>query len=942
MYMTHLKNQSIKDHVKSNVQKLSVPEVYKALGTDVKGLTKFEAEERAKKYGKNTLPKEKKKTFILKFVANFTHLMAVLLWIGGFVSFIAEMPQLGIAIWMVNIINGLFSFWQEFRAEKATEALQHLLPDYSRILRDGEEQRILAEELVPGDIMLLSEGDRISADGRLVEANDLRVNQSTLTGESHSIHKVRDAVIRNDISWLEQSNLVFAGTSIAEGDGIAVVFSTGMNTEFGKIAGLTQRLEEESSPLQKEMGHLTKTVSMMAVSIGLILFIIAVTLVHMEIDRSFIFAMGMIVAFIPEGLLPTVTLSLAMGVQRMANRNALIKRLSSVETLGCTQVICTDKTGTLTKNEMTVNNLWVGGKNYDVTGIGYDTSNGGIYYGHDRILKDNENVNQLLTAASLCCNAHLVPPSGETSSWTVLGDPTEAALLVLAKKGGINLDELKEHIPRVQELTFDSVRKRMSTIHEIFESPNINRIVFVKGAPKEVIDVCSSIYENGQKKVMDKDAYGRIITANDEYASRGLRVLAVAMKNLSCEMSIEDSVNSYTIDNIEKELTFLGLIAMEDPPRPEVAGAVEKCRQSGIRIIMITGDYGLTAESIARNIGIIKSKNPRIVTGVELEKMEQKELKKALSDEVILARMAPEHKLRVVSTLQEMGKVVAVTGDGVNDSPALKKADIGVAMGSSGTDVAKEAADMILTDDNFASIVNAIEEGRAVYNNIRKFIVYIFNSNMAEAVPVILYLLSKGTIPLPLVIMQVLAIDLGTDMIPAIGLGSEKPEAGIMDSPPRSRKESLLNRKLIKRALLWYGIIESLLAMFAYLFLNWMNGWPSVPLANSGRIYSMATTMTLAAIVCSQVGVVFACRTEIISVFKIGFFSNKIVLIGIAVELVLLNILIYVPIFHGLFNTEPIAIREWIFLSLCPPIIIFIDEIRKWLLRLHEKKRSLI
>ncbi|WP_010238388.1 cation-translocating P-type ATPase [Clostridium arbusti] len=941
--MDHLEEQTIKSDVKNNIQKLTVSEVYKALVTDTKGLTQSEAEARIKQFGKNTLPEKKKKSFIWKFLANFTHLMAILLWVGGIASFIAKMPELGIAIWMVNVINGLFSFWQEFRAEKATEALRQLIPDYARVLRNGEEQKILAEELVPGDIMMLSEGDRISADARLVEASDIRINQSTLTGESRSIHKVKDVVLRDDISRLEQSNLVFAGTSVAEGSGKAIIFSIGTDTEFGKIAGLTQMLKEESSPLQKEMGRLTRTVSIMAVSIGVFLFIIATMVVGLDINRGFIFAMGMIVAFIPEGLLPTVTLSLAMGVQRMAKRNALIKRLSSVETLGCTQVICTDKTGTLTKNEMTVSNIWIAGRNYSVTGIGYDASSGNIQNGDDTVSQEDQDIKQLLTTASLCCNAHLVPPNEDTSRWTVLGDPTEAALVVLAKKGGLNLETMKEQIPRFKELPFDSVRKRMSTIHEITDSTNTNiRIAFIKGAPKEVLDTCTSIRENGQEKVMDENIRGKIMAVNDEYASKGLRVLAVAVRKLSDEMFIKDDINSYTIDRVEKELTFLGLIAMEDPPRSEIPEAVEKCRQSGIRIIMITGDYGLTAESIARNIGIIQSENPRIVTGVEMEKMNQEELKKALSNEVILARMAPAQKLRVVSTLQEMGNVVAVTGDGVNDSPALKKADIGVAMGLSGTDVAKEAADMILTDDNFASIVNAIEEGRAVYNNIRKFIVYIFNSNMAEAIPVIIYLLSRGAIPLPLIIMQVLAIDLGTDMLPAIGLGSEKPEEGIMDSPPRSRKEPLLNRKLVKKALLWYGVIESFLAMTAYFFLNWLYGWPGVALANSGTVYRMATTMTLAAIVCAQVGVVFACRTEVVSVFKIGFLSNRIVLAGIVAELALLNILIYTPFLQNLFNTAPIGLREWAFLTLCGPIIFLVDEVRKWFLRSHEKGKHSI
>ncbi|MGL5512088.1 MAG: cation-translocating P-type ATPase [Sporomusa sp.] len=433
-----------------------------------------------------------------------------------------------------------------------------------------------------------------------------------------------------------------------------------------------------------------------------------------------------------------------------------------------------------------------------------------------------------------------------------------------------------------------------------------------------------------------------IMAINDEYARNGLRVLAIATRGITPDDGIPTSLGAYTPEIIEQNLTFLGLIAMVDPPRPEVAKAVTKCHNAGIRIIMITGDYGLTAESIARRIGIIKGNHPRIVTGIELEKMSSEELKQALSDEVIFARVAPEQKLQVVNALQDMKHIVAVTGDGVNDSPALKKADIGVAMGISGTDVAKEAADMILTDDNFASIINAIEEGRAVYNNIRKFVLYIFNSNMAAAVPMVLYLFSRGTIPLPLTIMQVLAIDLGTDMVPAMGLGVEKPEAGIMNVPPRSQKESLLSRQLILKAFCWYGLLEAVFGTAAYFFLNYLHGWPDIPLASSGMAYQMATAMTFAAIVMAQVGAVFGCRTERISIFKVGLLSNKLILIGIAVEFVLLGLLVYLPIpfLHDLFNTAPLGWQAWAFLIIIPPAMLLVDEFRKWILRKWDWKKS--
>jgi magnesium-transporting ATPase (P-type) len=918
-----------------NIQKLSAEEVYAALKTGAQGLKPDQAAERLKEHGKNVLREKKGRPLILRFLENFTHLMALLLWAGGIVGFIAQMPQLAIAIWLVNIINGLFSFWQEFRAEKATDALKQLLPAYARVVRGGEEQRILAEDLTMGDILLLSEGDRISADCRLVDDSDLRVNQSTLTGESNPVHKGRDAVLRDDLTRAEQPNMVFAGTTVSAGTGRAVVYATGMDTEFGKIAGLTQTVKEEPSPLQKELARVTKIVSVMAVSIGVFFFVAAVLVAGADLAESFIFAMGMIIAFVPEGLLPTVTLSLAMGVQRMAKRNALIKRLSAVETLGCTTVICTDKTGTLTQNEMTVSNVWMADRKFDVTGVGY-SSEGRIEDAGKPADPRDEGLRMLLSSAGLCNNARLIPPGEETSRWTVLGDPTEAALLVLAQKGGLDLAELSQAAPRLRELPFDSGRKRMSTIHPF---KGAEQVAYVKGAPKEILELCSNIYKNGQEMPIDDSMRQKAMEANDEYARGGLRVLAIALRRMPRE-GMPAGLSGYTPELVEREMTFLGLVAMADPPRPEVAEAVGKCHRAGIRIIMITGDYGLTAESIARRIGIVSGERPRIVTGLELSQMDEPALQEALKGEVIFARVAPEQKLQVVSALQDMGQVVAVTGDGVNDSPALKKADIGVAMGITGTDVAKEAADMILTDDNFASIVGAVEEGRAVYNNLRRFATYIFNSNVPEAVPFIFYLFSRGAIPLPLTIMQVLAIDLGTDMVPAIALGAELPEAGIMDAPPRSQKEPLLSRKLLVRAMLWYGVLESIVCMLAYYFANAVHGWPGVPLADSGVIYRVATTMTLGAIVACQIGVVFNCRTDRTSVFKIGFFSNKLVLVGIAVELTLLSLLMYLPFLHDLFNTAPLGLREWGFLLIWPFVIFLIDESRKAIIRMRARHAS--
>jgi Ca2+-transporting ATPase len=935
-----------------SMPRVPVPDVYGLLDSSPQGLSETQVNERLQRYGPNVIREVKGKPLWLRFLANFTHVMALLLWVGGIVGFLAQLPQLGVAIWMVNVINGVFSFWQEFKAEKATEALRQLLSPTARVFRNGKEQRIPAEEIVRGDLLLLAEGDRIAADGRLVEAAELRADQSTLTGESQPVRKMSDAVLRTDLTHTEMPNLVFAGTIVAAGTGKAIVFATGMDSEFGKIAHLTQSLGEELSPLQKEMGRVTRAVTILATSIGVFFFVMGILVAGVNLVDSFIFAMGMIVAFVPEGMLPTVTLSLAMGVQRMSHRHALIKRLSAVETLGSTTVICTDKTGTLTQNEMTTRYLWLSGRQLEVTGIGY-APEGQIRDGNRPVdATSDRGLGQLIVAAGLCNNSRLVPAEEDSDAgrWTALGDPTEAALRVVAPKGGIDLEAEARRQPRLRELPFESRRKRMSTIHQVQDSAladrglqgsaNQGRVAYVKGAPKEVLALCTRILWNGQVEPMNGKRQAEIVAANDDYARNGLRVLAVAMRVLPDADARSGSLGDYTFEIVEQDLTFLGLAAMMDPPRPEVSTAVEKCHRAGIRIIMITGDYGLTAESVARRIGIVRGSAPKIIIGADLDAMSDEDLQQALGKEVVFARVAPEHKLRVVSALKDMGQIVAVTGDGVNDAPALKKADIGVAMGIAGTDVAKEAADMILTDDNFASIVNAVEEGRAVYNNIRKFAVYVFNSNMAEAVPFVAFLFSGGRIPLPLAVMQVLAIDLGTDMVPAIGLGAELPEAGVMDVGPRSQKEPLLTGRLLARALLWYGIIESVASMSAYFFFNMQHGWPQVPLAGQGLLYRMATTVTLAGVVATQIGAVFACRTDRTSIFKIGFRSNRLVLVGIAVELSLLALLVYVPFLQAVFNTGPIGLREWAYAFAWTPVILALDEVRKALLRWRERKQE--
>lgn len=942
-----------------------VSAVYETLDSRPQGLTQAEVAARLQRYGRNMICKVAVTSLVLKCLSNFTHLMALLLWVGGLIAFFARMPELGTAIWMVNVINGIFSFWQEYKAEKATEALQRLLPTYARVLRDGQEQRILAEELVPGDVMLLAEGDHISADGRLVQEAELRVDQSTLTGESHAVRKTAEAVLRLDLTRAELPNLVFAGTSVAAGTGTAVVFAVGMESEFGKIAYLTQSIGEDFSPLQQELTRITKVVTAIAVSVGLVFFALATILAEVTAAEGFIFAIGMIVAFVPEGMLPTVTLALAMGTQRMARRHALIKRLSAVETLGCTTMICTDKTGTLTQNEMTVRELWVAGRRLTVTGVGYAPEGQILEDERPLVNPADGDLRQLLVAAGLCNDARVLPPNSESDQWTVLGDPTEAALRVVAGKGGVDLDAEARRTPRARELPFDSRRKRMATIHQLpvgspqflVAGPSASeqdftassqlatgywqlRTVFVKGAPKEVLALCTHVRRNGQDHPLDDIQRTQILTANDEYARKGLRVLAVA------QGIPPECLTVYTPETVERDLTFLGLMAMMDPPRAEVAEAVEKCHRAGIRVIMMTGDYGLTAESIARRIGIIRGMQPRLLTGADLGGMSDDVLGETLrttllsGGEIIFARVAPEHKLRVVTALQKLGHIVAVTGDGVNDAPALKKADIGVAMGIAGTDVAKEAADMILTDDNFASIVNAVEEGRTVYANIKKFITYIFTSNTPEAVPFILFAFSGGRIPLALNIMQILFIDLGTDIVPALALGAEPPEPGVMERPPRDLQAHVITRSLLLRAYLWLGMVQSTAAMAAFYFTYWMHGywgqWLDLP--TSGPLYQTATAMTLGSVVATQIGNLFAQRTEQTSVFRIGLFSNRLIWVGIVTELTLMLLVIYVPFLQRLFGTAAFSLQHWLFLFAWAPSLLLADEARKAFAR---SKRSM-
>lgn len=918
----------------SPIYGLRVSEVFQAYETSINGLTTAQAEERLSLYGKNLLTEEKPTPKFPRIIRQISHPMAILLWVSGFIAFLVSQPILGIVIWTLVIVNAGFSFWQDYRTEKAIASLKDILPETARVIRNGKEERIFASELVPGDLLILSEGDNIPADARIVEEFGLRVNNANLSGDALPIRKTADASLREGISEIERPNLIFAGTSVVSGTGKAIIYATGMLTQFGRIARLTQVMREEPSPLQNELLRITQIIAMVAIGIGALVFVVGYFDVKMEMFESFLLALGIIVAAVPEGLPATVTLALAFAGQRLAQKGVLVKKLSIVEMLGNVSIIATDKSGTLTQNQMTVRNIWVGGKRLSVSGIGY-APNGSIYSrSGDQF--PTEDLKILLYAAVLCNNARLIPPTTEHPHWSCLGDQTEAALKAVALKNGESEQSISRRFPRVHELPFDARRKRMSTIHE----HDHQEIAFVKGAPREILQLCNSISINGEDIPLDNSMRQEIIDANDEYASNALRVLALAKRN------IKPQPGGYSIENVEKDLTFLGLAAMMDPPREEVAEAVRICREAGIRMVMITGDYGLTALSFARRIGMLTTANPIIITGAELESMNDARLKEAIKKETIFARMAPEHKLRLVSLFQSEGEVVAVTGDGVNDVPMLRKADVGVVMGIAGTDVAKDAADIIITNDNFGAIIDAIEEGRAIFDNLRKFITYTFSSNVPEILPFLLT--AAFNIPLALTVPQILAIDLGTDLLPALALGTEKPEADIMKHPPRGRGARLIDGKLLSRSFLWLGPIQAILCFIGFFMV--LNGeiiYKKLPLSiihewnvylqglslTTTELYLMAITVFHAGVVFAQVGNAFACRSEVNPIRKVGIFSNTRLLLGIVVEILIILVLIYFPPLAKAFNHFPIPGIIWLGIIMFAPIQYLLEWFRKLISR---------
>jgi calcium-translocating P-type ATPase len=877
-----------------NPHRHDIERLYAHLHSSAQGLSQTEAVRRLAKHGVNRLEKISGQSLPGKLLKEFTHFFALILWVAAGLAFFAEwresgqgMATLGYAVLGVIVVNGLFSFWQEYRAEKALVALSNLLPRHTTALRDGKAMQLPVAELVPGDVVLLNAGDDVPADCRLIEAFGVRVNTANLTGESQP--KSRDIGTTDEEQVALRRDILHAGTSLISGEAKAMVYATGMHTEFGNIARLTQSAREPLSPLQIEIARLSRLVALFAILLGIVFFFIG-QLIGLSFWANLIFAIGIIVANVPEGLLPTVTLSLAMATQRMAKKNALVRHLTAVETLGAASVICSDKTGTLTQNRMSIRQVYFSGAIQE-----------------PGKLADAE---PLFAIMRHCHDLRRVEQDGK-EMWQ--GDPMEVALLQGVPPGGA---EYK----RLDEIPFDTERKRMSVICDTPQS----RMLYCKGAPESMLPLCSATLENGKVVTLDEAGRTKLSTVQEEMTERGLRVIALAYRTLPQPDA-----------QPETKLIFAGLVGLVDPPRPGVAKAITTCHVAGIRVIMITGDHPHTASALAREIGL--AQNPQAVTGDKLRTLSDTDLLLLLDEpELIFARTSADQKMRIVQALQRRGDIVAVTGDGVNDAPALKCADIGIAMGISGTDVAKESADIILLDDHFATIVFAIEEGRAVFDNLRKFLTYILTHNVAELVPYLAFALFK--IPLPLTVIQILAIDLGTDTLPALALGAEKPDPGIMRRPPRLPAERLLSWGLLMRVYLFLGLIEATAAMAAFFFVLHGGGWQfGSEIGIRDNLYLQATTACLSAIVMMQVVNMFLCRHPSLSAFSRGHRFNRMIVYGIVFELLLLVLIDYTPWGNALFGTAPIGIEVWLFVIPFGVGMWLLEEGRKAVVRRRER-----
>lgn len=862
---------------------MTLPELFSTFETSDRGLSDAEVKRRQIQHGLNALSKIPTAPWYSKLAAQFTHFFALLLWAAAAISFViawidpaSNMLPIGWAIVIVIVLNGGFGFYQEYRTEKSLEALRNMLPLKVNVSRDGVERMVLATELVPGDIVLLNEGDKVPADMYVVHASDVWLNESTLSGESELVSA--DAVGSDN-----GKNILYSGTYVVKGEARGLVFATGKESRYGTIAALTQTVDPGISHLQKEIAHISKVIALTSLVIAGSLIVIS-GFGENELWKTFLFSLGVLVALIPEGLLPTVTLSLAFGAQRMASKGFLVNGLSVIENLGAVTVIATDKTGTITQNKMEV-----------------------AAWAED----DKQAPSQKLLDAALLCNR-----ADATS-----GDPVEQALYTFAGRYD-DVAGRRSGSPLVSDYPFDYHLKRMSTVHSDKEGFSI----YCKGAPEVILQLCRDLYTENGKKEITPDEHRRVMEKHDALAALGYRVIGFASRN--------SAVLPTSRQEAEIALTFIGFIAMADPLRDDIIGAVELCHQAGIRLLMITGDHPLTAGAIGMRAGIITSIT-EVTTGEDFDKLPPSAIKRLLRHNHVFARVSPEQKLSLVTLLKEMGDTVAVTGDGVNDAPALKKADVGIAMGS-GTEVAKQSADAVLMDDHFATIVKAIEEGRTVYENIRRFITYMLSSNLPEAVPYIFFFATG--LPLALPVPLVLAIDLGTDILPGMALGTELPHKGLMNIGPRSRKEHILTRGVYFRAFGFLGLLSAAMSMGLFWFYLKSHGWSGEPLSWSDPLYLQATTLTFASIIFAQIGNGLSCRSRRDSLFSIGWWSNRYYLIAVVIQLSVLGILVFFTPLAHVFGTAPFDPIYWWAIVAVTLIVLVAEEGRKGAMRYFQKR----
>jgi Ca2+-transporting ATPase len=864
---------------------LSVPEVINKLGTDEKGgLSNDEANKRLLKYGLNELDKGKKISALKIFLSQFTNIMVIILLIGGLISLLINEELDALTIFIILMLNAILGFIQEYKAENAMKALLNLTNPHARVIRDSSEQDILSKNLVPGDIIILQVGDKVSANIRLINSFNLEVNQAHLTGESQSIPKFSKA-LESDINLLDWNNIVFMGSIITNGKALGVVVQTGMDTEIGKIAKNITNIKQEKTPLQYEIDKLAKILAKIVLIAVSALFFIGLAL-KKDFFEMLMTSVSLAVAAVPEGLPAVITVTLAFGMQRMAKKNALIRKLPAVQTLGNVTVICCDKTGTLTKNEMTAKKAYDGFNEYDITGSGYEEKG-------DFLLKGKkispQNLGFLFKISCLCNNSFV-----DFYENKIIGDPTEASLLVMSKKAGWDYNSIKQEYEEIAELSFDSKRKRMSVVAK----KGGKYYLMTKGAPDMMINHCSKIIINNKIIALTGQRKKEIIRMNEKFASNALRVLGFGFKEI-------DKREKYDF-SLEDDLIFAGLVGMIDPPRDEVKEAINKAKQAGIKIKVLTGDHIITAKAIAKEIGLMDADSIAISSD-ELDKMDKGDFSRIVQKAVVFARISPENKLRIVNELKASGEIVAATGDGVNDAPALKASHIGISMGITGTDVTKESSQMVLLDDNFSTIVNAIEEGRGIFDNIKKFIKFLLSSN-ADTIIVVTLMIIFG-LPLPYLPIHILWMNLVTDGLPAIALSVEKPDESAMKRKPRDPKYSLIREMGL--FILIAGIMDALSSIILFIYMLNFEGYFAT--LNPFSLLK-ARTIAISSAILYELFFVFNCRDDekgfFEKSFKENFLSNKYLTAAVGASLILQMLFIYNPVFNALFQTAPLSLFE--------------------------------